>query len=239
MLVHLAPGLQPLVVNGVEYMKPGYPLYGYWGVKEHFADANHDGIIEPNEVTFDTALTYMGSSIPTQQASLDNHISLLHGTLSFGVLMTYQGGYKVLNAFAETGADYGTLEAQNVAGTPLWQQARATLANQLPYEEQAGLASGFFEDGTIFRLQELSLTYAMPARWARAVHVRTLSLTGAVRNLAYWTNYTGGDPSVGSRLGYQYQPATQTYVVNNDSRSSGASAVPLARYFQLRLNVGF
>jgi hypothetical protein len=186
-------------------------------------------------VTQDTAASYQGSSLPTQQASFDTHLSLFHGTLSLGALFTYQGGYKVYNSFALQQAENGVLEAQNVAGAPLSQQARAIAINEYYYTP-----AGFLEDGSVLRFQELSLTYALPARWARKARVRALSLTGAVRNLAYWTRYTGGDPGASSVSAQGTVSGTNvTYAINNDLRSSNASAVPLARYFQFRLNVGF
>jgi hypothetical protein len=121
-----------------------------------------------------------------------------------------------------------------VAGAPLWEQARAVAYNEYYYNP-----AGFFEDGTVVRFQELSLTYALPPRWARSAHVRALSLTGAVRNLAYWTRYTGGDPAASSLGSSPYTGSSVApYTVNNDVRSSTAGAVPLARYFQFRLNVG-
>ena len=238
-LVHLAPGLAPLNVGETQRIQPGYPLYGFWGYQEHYADGNHDGIIEPNEVTVDKTATYMGSSIPTQQGSFDTHVTLLGGTLSVGGMLTYQGGYRIYNAFAQRGAQDGTLREQNVAGSPLWLQARAVAYTNGSYPGSQ-YASGFFEDGTVLRFQELSLTYALPTHWARAARIHTLSVTGAIRNLAFWTRYSGGDPSSNFSIrGYTRQLSTNTYTVNNDIRGSGDGAVPLARYFQLRLNVGF
>jgi TonB-linked SusC/RagA family outer membrane protein len=235
LLVHLAPGLTPLNL-GAQQIAPGYPLYGFWGNKEHYADVNHDGIIEPSEVTVDRTETYLGSSLPTQQASFDTRIAVLNGTLSVGALFTYQGGYRVFNAFAQSGAANGTLPEQNIAESPLWQQARAVAYTTNAY---GYYASGYFEDGTVLRFQELSLTYALPGQFAHVAHVHSLSLTGAIRNLAYWTRYSGGDPSASYANGQNYQPSANTSTVNNDLRTSGASAVPLARYFQFRLNVGF
>jgi hypothetical protein len=236
-LVHLAPGLPPLNVSGTQQQVAGYPLYGFWGYREHYADANHDGLIEASEVTLDTALSYMGPSAPTQNASFDTHLSLFHGALTLGALFTYQGGYKVWNEFASDGAYYQSLPEQNVPGSPLWKQARAATDN--PY------ASGFFENGDILRFQEISLTYAMPVAWARAIRVHSLSFTTAVRNLAFWTAYSAGDPSSGGpplAVGTGGTPGVGSALgntPNNDIRSSASASIPLARYIQFRLNVGF
>jgi hypothetical protein len=87
------------------------------------------------------------------------------------------------------------------------------------------------------RFRELSLSYNLPTRWVRALHGSSLSLTGAVRNLALWTRYTGGDPEV-SGGGTAQGNINGTTTTNNDIRASGLGAVPLPRYWLLRLNIG-
>ena len=236
MLVRLAPGLTPLRFGLSQQIRPGYPLYGFWGTQYTYSDANHDGIIEAGEVTVDTGASYMGSSIPTQTGSFDTHLSLFRGTLSIGALLTYQGGYRVYDSFAQTTDRYGTSKGLNVpGGSSLADQARFQAQNS---PQGCCFAAGYFEDGTVLRLQEISLTYALPPGWARAIHVHTMSLTGAVRNLAFWTRYSNGDPSASFSASGTASIAN-TQIVNNDIRESGVSAVPLARYYQLRLNVGF
>jgi hypothetical protein len=95
------------------------------------------------------------------------------------------------------------------------------------------------EDGSFVRFRELSLTYAAPRGLARLMRVQTVSLTAAVRNLALWTGYSGTDPEVSNNNGTNVQssPTTNGYTVNNDVRAD-FGAVPLPRYFVLRLNVG-
>jgi hypothetical protein len=95
------------------------------------------------------------------------------------------------------------------------------------------------EDGSFIRVREVSITYAVPRSLIRAFRVQSLTLTGAVRNLALWTRYSGVDPEVSNTGGDNVQPAPTTggNVVNNDIRE-GFGAVPLARYWVVRLNVG-
>jgi hypothetical protein len=235
-LVHLAPGALP-IVTGVQQQHAGYPLNGFWGGQEHYADLNHDGIIEPNEVTVDTAATYMGSSVPTQAASLATHIGLWHSAITVSAMLDYHGGYRVWNQLVQ-GDAVGelALPEQNVRGAPLWLQARAVA--QLAGPPQ--VPSGFFEDGTMVRFRELSLSYTMPVRWSHAMRVASLSVTGGVRNLALWTRYTGGDPEVSDVASgtVSYNPLSGTTTINNNIRSSGIGAVPLTRDWFARVNVG-
>jgi hypothetical protein len=69
------------------------------------------------------------------------------------------------------------------------------------------------------------------------LRIQTASVTAAVRNLALWTHYTGPDPEVSNAAGYNVQQTVNGFQVNNDVRED-YGAVPLARYWVLRLNVG-
>ncbi len=94
------------------------------------------------------------------------------------------------------------------------------------------MPQGFFEDATFVRFRELSLAYTIP---------RTrFSVTAGVRNLALWTRYRGPDPEVGGGDGYNVisRPESNTTIVANNARYDGF-AVPLARYWFVRLNVGY
>jgi TonB-linked SusC/RagA family outer membrane protein len=245
-LVKLAPGLQPQELYGdhaVFRFAPGTPLYGYAAEKEHWTDLNHDGIVEPNEVTVDDTLSYAGTSQPTRMASLGTHLGILHGLVTFGALFDYRGGFRLLNTTAFHSATYiQSDQASNDPKAPTWEQLR-DVATNIAYTkgiDDYAPSAGFYEDASYVRFRELSATLALPDRWAHVIRFRNLSLTGAIRNLALWTPYTGGDPEVTSSEGggTMVQPTSNTLFVNHDIRE-GAQAVPLSRYFVLRLNAGF
>jgi hypothetical protein len=207
----------------------GYPLYGYWGPRASYTDANNDGIIEPTEVSVADTNSYLGPSLPTREASLSTQLGLFGRLLRVNTLFDYRGGYLIYNREA-TRAFYGFLPEQNVPGSPLWLQARSITG-------QTGRASSLFERGTFMRFRELSVTYTVPTRMVRTHEV---TLTGAVRNVALWTKYSGDDPEVSTPGGGSF---TEDFVtgqigVNNDFRQSNG-AVPLPRSWVLRLNVGF
>jgi hypothetical protein len=90
------------------------------------------------------------------------------------------------------------------------------------------------------RSQRRHDSWTLPERLVRAAHLASVSLTGAVRNLALWTRYTGVDPEVTNTLSQNVVPnqATASNVVNNDVRFDEGT-VPLARYWVLRLTAGF
>ena len=78
----------------------------------------------------------------------------------------------------------------------------------------------YIQDGTFVRLRELSISYTMPAPWARALRATTATLTLAGQNLALWTKYQGYDPEVVSNAVALYnrddfftQPPVRRYVL--------------------------
>ncbi len=239
-LISLAPGVVPQKVfgNGNQYRQaPGYPLYGIWEPRISYTDANHDGIIESSEVTLPDSASYIGASLPTREASISTHLGLWGGAVTVGGLADYRGGYRIANAVAWQADNVGNSRAANDPTAPLWLQARAV----------ANVANGGYvyfnssdaEDGAFVRIREVSVTYAVPHAVARHLRVQSVSVTGAVRNLALWTRYTGVDPEVTNASASNIQPnPSGGYVVNNDVRLDNG-VVPLARYWVLRLNVGF
>jgi TonB-linked SusC/RagA family outer membrane protein len=245
-LVKLAPGLQPQKMIGdhaVFRFAPGTPLYGNAAPKEHWTDANHDGIVEYSEVSVEDSLSYAGSSQPTRMASLTTHLALFHGTVTIGSLFDYRGGFRLMNTTAFHDATYVQSDfASNDAHAPVWEQLR-DVATNLAFNTGLNANAptiGYYEDASYVRWRELSLTFSLSPKLAHLAHVRSLSLTGAIRNLALITPWTGGDPEVTSSEGgnVSTQPTTGQLVVGRDLRE-GAQPIPLSRYFVLRLNAGF
>jgi len=245
-LVKLAPGLQPQFIYGdhaAMRFAPGTPLYGYAAPKEHWTDLNHDGTVELNEVSVDDTDSYVGPSQPTRMAAFSTHLGLWHGLVAIGALFDYRGGYRLMNTTEWHSATYiQSDQASNNPHAPIWEQVRDVGTNYAYLHGLDGYApsAGFYEDASYVRFRELSVTVALPGGWARAARVKTLSLTGAIRNVALWTPYTGADPEVTSSEGYNsaLQPTSNQLMVNHDIRED-AQSVPLSRYFVLRLNAGF
>ncbi len=238
-LVSLAPGVLAQKMYGYyneSRQAPGFPLYGFWGPQVTYADANHDGTVEGNEVTVADSETYVGPSLPTQEASIVTHLGFWRGAMTLGALVDYRGGYRISNTMAVIADQVGNQRQENDPTAPLWLQSRA-VANtvQGAYPEPAS----YLEDGSFVRFREVAVTYAAPLSVARKLRVQSVSVTGAVRNLALWTRYTGPDPEVNNPDGNNilYTPSTGGYLVNNNVRED-VGAVPLAQYWVLRVNLG-
>jgi hypothetical protein len=244
-LVKLAPGLNTQFEYGdhaVMRFAPGTPLYGYAAEKEHY-NGPPGGPVTLDNVSVEDSLSYVGPSQPTLMASIGSHLSLLHGTVTIGTLFDYRGGFRLMN----TTEFHSAVDAQSAAGSnlphaPRWEQERdaAAILTYTTGVDNYDPPAGFYEDASYVRWRELSVTLALPQEWARATHFKNLSITGAVRDLFLWTPFTGGDPEVTASEGLNASllPTTGQLSVNNNIREAG-QAVPLSRYFVLRLNAGF
>lgn len=226
-LDQLGEGIPP-VINGIQRHTPGYPLGGFWERPiKSFADANGDGILVLSELVIGDTAEYVGSATPTREASLASTMSLLNGRLRLYGQLDYKGGHVQYNL---TEVFRCTATGNNCRGihdptAPLDQQARAVARRFGPGNSNWG----FIENGEFLKLREVSLTYAASSSLARALGARSLTVTGAARNLATWTGYTGVDPEVNGNG----QNAFNGFGVNDFLTQ------PPIRTFLLRFNLGF
>ncbi len=195
-LASLAPHVPPVEGLAMAFLAqyrdvPGYAVNGLWAPLLHYQDLNHDGIIEPNEVSVDTTMRYMGPGLPTQELTFSTSVGLWGGRLRVGTQFDHRGGFTIENVNYENTVDgFLTTRALVDPRVPRRQQARAVAA-QLIFSP---LNSGYMENGTFTRWREVSLRYLMPDPLAHALRARSMSITLSGRNLLLWTRYTGPDP---------------------------------------------
>ena len=210
----------PQIGNTIRQV-PGYPLNGWWQRRiRSYNDRNHDGILTVNEIVVDDSASFIGYSQPRYEGALTNAFTMLNQALHVSVLVDYKGGYINDN-------DTERIRCQSRAncaggfrfGTSLAEQAAALAVREDASRSQAG----FMEDGTFYRLREVSVSYMLPASLARGrLTSPTIILAG--RNLHTWTHFRGIDPESGYG---------QADVQNN------FQAAPTPTYFIARVQVGF
>ncbi|MFI5257100.1 MAG: SusC/RagA family TonB-linked outer membrane protein [Gemmatimonadales bacterium] len=204
----------------------GYPINGWW-VKPltGYADANGDGIITLNEITYDTVAHYLGNPLPRYELSFSNGFDFWQRRLRLGAEIDYKGGFKTYNN-TERIRCASRLNCSGLINpsSSLFEQARTVLVRESPIKSVAG----FIEDGDFIRFRELNLTFTAPEQWAnRYLHGRSIAVTLAARNLGVlWTKYTGVDPEAFGATG-----------VGNASSEFQSFAPP--SYYAIRLSLGF
>jgi len=196
-LITLGPGIAPIrfglsSITGefIQRQQPGYAEGGFWQQTYTYNDANHDGIIEPNEITVSPNESFRGEPFPGQLLSLNPTLLLFHhfriSTLfdNHAVVYTFNATLQfrcsLVNPFTNCQQAYDP-------HTSLKDQATVAA-------DAVGSDAGFIQDAAFWKWRELSLTAFAPASWASYLHANSLSFTIAGRNLHTWTKYTGPDP---------------------------------------------
>lgn len=64
-------------------------------------------------------------------------------------------------------------------------------------------SSLWIEDGSYIRLKNLKLTYDLPQKWMKKIHVTSLNVYGMLQDYFTWTNYSMFDPEMAAS-GYNY-----------------------------------
>src|SRR5580704_5378484 len=190
---------QHLVNLYVVHAQDGYPLGGVWLYPYTYSDVNHDGVIEPNELTIDASAPshYVGPAAPTHLASASTAIEMFHRHLRLATLFDYRGGYALPDLALQWEAVNSTTRALNAPGAPLADQAAALAASEgiPPYQHVSAL-----------RWRELSATVGTPG-------VHTVQLTLAVRNLRLWTHYHGDPDWLLTPVQEQQLPEPRTWLL--------------------------
>ena len=209
-LVALGRDVPPILFAPQQH-QAGSPLGGFFGRRiESYSDLNGDGIISrvncPSyggvnnpqvaggpacEVVLSANEAYLGSPLPTREASFTSVLTL-YRNVRLLALLDYRGGYKQFNATREFRCN-SILNCREVndKSAPLAEQAAATASRM-------GTYVGYIENAKFIKLREVALTYAAPRELAARLGVDGVSLTVAGRNLRTWAKYTGFDPEVNS-----------------------------------------
>jgi len=227
-LLRLAPGVTQRDM-GSSFAAVGYPINGRWGKRVTFQDTNGDGFITADEVTIADSNQFLGSSLPTVEASMAHQISLFRGLVSLNTLFDLRTGDIIdnpLNPYDPSS------QVMNDTTVSLYDQARLMARQRTYYPTTLDYVSGW-----LVSWRELSMSLKVPTQWLHGVRTRDVSITTAVRDLGKWTHYKGLDPEV-REPNYGYNQLTGVGHSGGDLRTIGARSVPLPRTWTLRVNVG-
>jgi hypothetical protein len=196
----------PTIGTGGTRDSVGLPVNGVFVNPYTWSDANGDGIITPNEVSITptnapgtaAGFIYGGYSLPRDILSITNGFDLFQRRLRLSAEADYKGGYDLFNSTDQFyTANFSTWYSQNLASTPLWDQAR-TVANSSAAANTAAhinaTSAGYYENGQFWRLREFSAAWTLPTAVAQRIRARDAQIVFEARNLHVWTKYTGVDP---------------------------------------------
>jgi TonB-dependent starch-binding outer membrane protein SusC len=228
-LIKLGPGISPITFDAgdagdTQAFTPGYSLGGYWSFPYTFKDLNHDGIIEPNEITVGSTPVFFGNSQPTDEFSFTPALTFFK-SLRVQALFDRRAGSLQYNGTEEFRCGFSNTICKEAYDphSSLAQQA-AAITEALSLSD-----AGAYEDASFWKFRELTVRYSAPESWAHRMNARSLAISVSGRNLATWTKYTGFDPEI------NFAPNVNNG--NNPFTASDFLTQPPVRYWTGRVDI--
>ena len=222
----------PPIIFGDQRHQNGYPLGGYWARPYTFKDINGDGAITTEncpgagcELTLGDTAVYLGSPFPSWDISLGSGITLFK-YVRVAALVNRRTGNRLLNLTEDFRCSALLIcQALNQSIDPTVKKTSSLADQAAAVAAMQGTDAGYIEDGSFWKIREVSLTFSAPDMWAHRMGVGGVSLTLAGRNLGTWTKYKGLDPEINENGGLNFstdeflsQPPVRTYTVRMDVR---------------------
>ncbi len=223
-------------------IKPGIPVNGVYGVPQpgmlKWKDLNGDGLI-----TADADRTVVGDANPKFSGGWNNQFTW--GGFDMSIFVNFVVGNDIYNAnkIEWTDGAFPNLNMLNIMkdrwtnidanGNRITDPKTLSAMNEKaqiwsPVRVQRWwLHSWAVEDGSYFRINNLTLGYTLPSNITKKVKMSSLRFYATVNNLATFTEYTGYDPDVSARRGDPLTPGVDF------------AAYPRARTWLLGLNLSF
>lgn len=230
---------QPFVdgINGREtsIVKVGEPLGAFYmfkfeGVDPETGDAIFKDVDGDGEIT-SADRTVVGNPQPDFFGGLTNRFAFRNWDLN--TFLQFSEGNDVFNMmriFADDGAC--TYDNKFTDVLARWQKpGDITNVPRMSYDCVSGadeISSRFIEDGSYLRIQEITLGYRLPGRWAGKLNLDNARLYVSGRNLHTFTSYSGYNPDVNSA------GSDANVVMGTDYY-----AYPLARTFTIGISAGW
>jgi TonB-linked SusC/RagA family outer membrane protein len=191
-----------------------------------FKDLNGDGIINNDDRTF------IGDPNPDFYGGFNNTFAYKGVTLSIFSTFSYGNDiYNVIKTWITSGyPGYNSYRENNywTATNPSNEYPKPFSANYFTYGHVS--SSRWVEDGSYFRIKNVSLSYDLPLKWLKPLKMQGLRLSAVGTNLLTFTKYSGIDPESNSG--------------NNISGSQLSQGLdiqpyPFAKSFMFKINVSF
>lgn len=169
----------------------------------------------------EASLQALGTSTPDFIGGFNT--SLTYKNFSLTSNFTFSQGGTIYNASRElfdSDGFYSTFNQMELPeGWTRWQQAGDVATHPQPIQggnnNSNKRSSRYLEDGSYLRLNNVTMSYALPSNVLEKIGVKAVNLYVAGDNLVTWTKFSGVDPTVGGlggnvSLGY---PIPRRYVL--------------------------
>jgi TonB-linked SusC/RagA family outer membrane protein len=195
-----------------------YDILGVWQVEEAAEAAEYNlspGDFKANDLDNNGAYEalqdkkFIGYSEPRYRLGLRNEFDFLR---NFSASIFIRADLGHIRAFQQSVAGWSTFDRRSTANYPYWTQDNRSNdyprlnINDSPYG--GGIMP--YKPTSFVRIQDVSLSYNLPAGIAQTVMLQNARIFGSVRNLYSFDNWPGWDPE----SGHDPMPRTFTMGVN-------------------------
>ncbi|TDB62292.1 SusC/RagA family TonB-linked outer membrane protein [Arundinibacter roseus] len=189
-----------------------------------YRDVNGDGRITPED------RTYLGSPVPKFSGGIG--LTLTYKAFDMNLYANGVAGNQIFNVsrwFTDFYPSFlGSGKADRIKDSWTPQNTGATIpiyesASNFSTNTQA--SSYYVEDGSYFRIQNLSVGYTLPTNVLNRIGMQRLRIFASTNNLLTLSKYSGLDPSVGGNADTQFGIDVGNY--------------PITRSWNLGVNIGF
>ena len=170
-----------------------------------YADQNGDGVVN------DQDMVIIGRATPIHTGGFNNNFT--YKGLSLNIFFQWSYGNDIMNAnrIIFEGNYNGKNINQFRSYVDHWTPENPTSRNFRPGGQgpRGVYSSRTIEDGSFLRLKTVQLSYTLPEKWVRRIHLHNVQIFVSGQNLWTWTRYSGLDPEVSTRNsaltpGYDY-----------------------------------
>jgi len=167
---------------------------GTWLGDVQYVDENHDGKIDASDQV------PLGNPNPTFTYGISNTFNYK----SFDLTIFLNGSYgaKILNALDYQIANLGSEYQNQLASVAnFWSPSNPNSNIPRPAagaNSNLNMSDRFIESGSYLRIQNVTLGYNLPSRWASYLKMSRLRVYATGQNLYVFTPYKGLDPEVGA-----------------------------------------
>ena len=198
--------------------------YIFRGGDARYADINHDGKIDLNDVV------YIGDSNPTLTGSFGSTFRYKNWDFSFSFY--YRTGYDIINMTALNSEGMSGRDNQSKAVLSRWRVQGQNEAGLLPraYLDHPANNLGsdrYVEKGDFIRLNSIKFGYQLGQALCQKLNLQSANISVSARKLFTFTKYSGQDPEVG-------QNAADPFDIGKDYANT-----PPPKMVTISLSVGF
>ncbi|SIS69701.1 TonB-linked outer membrane protein, SusC/RagA family [Filimonas lacunae] len=198
-------------------LTPGSTAGGFY-----VANSKADGTLGAASSLAAADKTNLGQGIPVWFGGFSNTFSYKGITLD--IMLRYSGGNKIMNVTRQDALNNMSFQNNGTEVLDRWTTAgQVTDVPKLYYGQAANMnssnaaSSRFVESGNYLRLQNVVLSYSLPAKvleHGTGGYIKSLKIFAQGQNLHVWTKYKGADPDNISATGVDAAVAPQVRTIS-------------------------